>query len=176
MIAAIDPGLRGCGVALFSEVTGRLQEARYVRGSILSSDPTASGAYAAGITARYVVDNLTVLLRGRMLTRLLLEMPQIYVHRKGKDPNDLLGLAAVLGGICALHPYSAVTQYRPHDWKGNLDGDAMVERIQKRAAEAGETNYAILPSAKSLHHNVWDAVGIGYHFFGRLEKRRVIAR
>lgn len=168
MIAAIDPGLHGCGVALF-DCNGTLDYAYYAK--VGSRNGTASDA---GAMAREV-HNLLAIVGKDDLEHLLLEMPQVYVQRKGKDPNDLLGLAAVLGGICALFPGVPVTQYRPRDWKGTIDGDAMVERIKKRIPEV-ERSRIKFPSAKSLHHNCWDAVGIGLHYFGRLEKVRVVAR
>jgi transcriptional regulator with XRE-family HTH domain len=175
MIVAIDPGLRACGVALFT-ATGELDLARYVANRHVTRDvwPTAREASA---TARQVHDYIT-LAGERDPTALLLEMPRIYPRRQGKkDPNDLLGLAAVLGGICTLFPSVLVTEYEPHDWKKSLDGDAMTERIKGRLspAEAGRIAPAI-EAAKSKAHNLLDAVGIGLHYFGRLERKRVIAR
>ncbi|NOJ83830.1 hypothetical protein [Myxococcus xanthus] len=63
----------------------------------------------------------------------------------------------------------------PRDWKGSLDADAFIERIKQRI-DAAEHLRVELPSYSSLHHNVWDAIGIGLHALGRLAPHRVFPR
>lgn len=108
----------------------------------------------------------------------VIEFPRIYpaASQKG-DQNDLLELARVCGRIeqAALAEGHTVEMIYPRDWKGTIDADVMVDRIQDRLGE-GETAMVTLPSAKSLHDNVWDAVGIGLWKLGRLEPRKVFPR
>ncbi len=103
------------------------------------------------------------------------EWPQVYRAGKSKgDPNDLLILTAILGALSARFN-GTLTSYLPREWKGTLDPDICIERIQGRLT-GEETSRVDLAGAKS--HNIWDAVGIGLHAVGRgvMQRRRVIAR
>lgn len=151
-LLAIDPGVHKSGVAFFR---GReLEWAKYF-------DSTAVGT-----------------LRSFSASRVVIEFPRIYRAAKQKgDQNDLLMLALTVGRFEAwLGGWpTTVDLIYPRDWKGTLDPDAMIERIQERL-EPYETDHVYLPTAASLHHNVWDAVGIGLHALGRLTPKRVIHR
>jgi hypothetical protein len=163
VLLTLDPGIRGCGVALLDGP--RVAWAKYV------TNPVKSGAdvHAVREMARAVwhaLPHLTV-------ARLLVEWPQVYTYGKGKgDPNDLLALVGVGSALAALLPGAVVEGVRPRVWKGTIDGDAMVARIQSRVT-AAERVAIQLPCA-SLAHNVWDAVGIGLWRVGRLARQRVI--
>jgi hypothetical protein len=114
--------------------------------------------------------------RGRGCDVFAAEFPQVYRHRNGPDPNDLLGLAAVLGGIRPLHtPGQVLLQFSPHDWKGSIDGDVMIERV-RGCLSAEEHGHVILPSARSLQHNVFDGIGVGLHALSRLKRKREYPR
>jgi hypothetical protein len=162
VLVSVDPGLKGCGVAAFRD--GRLEAATYIAGR-----PTPGVLAQAQATSRAVVEwcysfNSSVL---------AVEFPQVYRQRLGADPNDLLGLAAVLGG---LNPLSgSLIQFSPHDWKGSIDGDVMIERI-KGLLTAEEARAVELPPQRALQHNVFDGIGIGMHALSRLSRKRVIAR
>ncbi|WP_246137120.1 hypothetical protein [Myxococcus llanfairpwllgwyngyllgogerychwyrndrobwllllantysiliogogogochensis] len=109
--------------------------------------------------------------------QLVIEMPRVYsaAHQKG-DQNDLIQLAGVVGMLGGYLPNVASRRsVYPRDWKGTVDADAFIERIKQRLSPVEHLRVE-LPSATSLHHNVWDAIGIGLHALGRLAPRRVFPR
>ncbi len=109
--------------------------------------------------------------------QLVIELPRVYAasHQKG-DQNDLIQLAGVVGMLGGSLPGIASRRsIYPRDWKGSLEPDAFIERIKQRL-DAAEHLRVELPSASSLHHNIWDAIGIGLHALGRLGPRRVFPR
>lgn len=173
-VLAVDPGIRGCGVALFR--AGLLAEAAYVKNSYKSGNRATEAASMAKDVVDWLGDTIDE------LDELAVEWPQIYVSQlragKGKkkaDPNDLLALCGIDAALAALFKVSTKS-YQPHEWKGGVDKDPHHLRIEGRlqpselrvASEARE-------DAGSLEHNVMDAIGIGLFHLGRLERRRVIA-
>ncbi|KKN50651.1 hypothetical protein LCGC14_0630780 [marine sediment metagenome] len=98
----------------------------------------------------------------------VIEKPQVYrQHLLKGDPNDLISLAVVVGAIAndfkREWPSVHVELLLPREWKGQTPKKVSVERTQ-RALTAAETRRVELPKTKSLHHNVWDSVGIGLHW------------
>lgn len=171
MLVALDPGIRGCGVAYYAGTC--LARAGYVR------NPTKKGDDTTAVAS--VVAALTEWVKGcggcyLSETRILaVERPQIYTWGKGKgDPNQLIPLAEIGAGLACALPWTEYRTYRPRQWKGTIDGDVMVARISARGPGSlltpEEHARVDLPCA-SLAHNVWDAVGIGLHHYGRLSTR-----
>lgn len=166
---SVDPGIRGCGCAIF--VDGELRAAAYVR----NPDKTGAGPGECQAMAQAIRDWF-VACSNYVLNILVLEWPQTYGGRaKRGDANDLFPLAGVDAALAANFPAANVTHYLPREWKGTVDPDVMIERIQGRLAPH-ELLRVELPSAKSLEHNVWDAVGIGLKYLGRLERQRKFSR
>lgn len=160
MLLAVDPGLRGCGVALF-DTAGRLVRCAYLRGSKDAKDAEAWAEMAQEVYDWGAADAL----------RVVSEFPKVYAAGKSKgDPEDLLQLAGVVGALTALFR-GEVTEFqvlRPYEWKRQVPKDIMAGRIADRLSME-ETSVARhgMPS-KSFAHNVWDAIGIGLHAVGRL--------
>jgi hypothetical protein len=114
--------------------------------------------------------------RGTTPCELVIELPQVYKasHQRGAkvgtDPQDLIELAAVVGGlVCMFRASNQKTRtYLPAEWKGQVPKSIVHDRARKRlsAAELAivEEN---LPRA-SLAHNVWDAVSLFLRYVGRL--------
>lgn len=154
MILSIDPGLRGCGVALWAP-DGELAAAAYVAG-----DKTAKDA-AAWVTMAYAVHEWADHACGAdLVDELVCEFPKVYTLGKSKgDPEDLLQLAAVVGCIVGKFPGTVRRVYRPSEWKGQTPKDITTARTQ--AALTGEERARIKLPGKSLAHNVHDAIGIG---------------
>lgn len=166
VILSIDPGIRGCGAALWTDL-GSLCQAGYVVNDIKSGSDLEAIRYMA-----YAVDGW---ITGHgMITRLVFEWPQVYAGPQNKiNANDLLTLAGVDAAIATRIP-AAVAQYLPREWKGQLPkGEAFEARVKDRLGP--EVANVTLPRG-GLAHNVWDAIGIGLFFFGRFERKRVIAR
>lgn len=167
-VVAVDPGIAGCGVAYASR--GALLKALYVR----NVPGILSPAERCERMGRAVRDAVQALPRGAHSPRLVLEWPQVRTAGKGRgDPNDLLFLAGVDAAIVTYLP-GEVRCVVPRDWKGTIPKRELIRRVQGRLSEE-ERARVILP-AKSLAHNVWDAVGIALWAVGRLTPHRVIAR
>jgi len=169
---AVDPGIRGCGVALFIE--GKLLEATYIKNPVKKgNDPEVSANMAYEVFAWYCtqIEKFPVI-----DIELLLEKQQTYGGKAARgDANDLFPLAAINGALVAYIKSRRTISYFPREWKGNVNADIMIERIKSRLTTE-EMSTVMLTSAKSLHHNIWDAVGIGLYHLCRLEKTRIIHR
>ncbi len=158
---AVDPGLRGCGVAWFQD--GTLAEAVYIP----SEELHERGARCFVVMANAVYQWRAI----RNITGLpvLVELPQVYhsKHQKG-DQDDLIQLAGVVGAICQTS-CDCVRTVRPREWKGTVAKDVMTRRIESRLDDLERA--AIVRWSAALDHNTLDAVGIGLWQLGRLNGR-----
>jgi hypothetical protein len=150
MLLAVDPGVRGCGVAVFDGC--ELAFAAYIRNPVKKG----GGATAWLGMGWEVFERLTAL--DLNVTEYVIEVPQIYRMSKG-DPNDLIDLAGVGAWVGALSRASKAFSYKPREWKGTVKADVFTERI--RTWLTPDEVASIEPCAKSLEHNVIDAVGLG---------------
>ena len=167
-IMSIDPGLRGCGVAFFCEGPSVLDRAMYVRNPVKIGDDMMAIAEMGNAVANEAN-------RWGHVDLIVVEFPQVYAGSKSiGDPRDLLTLAAIDGYICGLVSCVEVRRYLPREWKGQVDPDAMIARIQGRLSPEEKARVDLC--CKSLQHNIWDAVGIGLKACGRLDREMVIAR
>ena len=104
---------------------------------------------------------------------LVIEVPQIYSLRQSKGglkgQNDLIDLAVSAGEVIGVHRTQSteIVIYRPREWKGQVPKEVMTRRIKGKVDEE-ERARLDLPRAESKHHNVWDGVGIGLKYWGRL--------
>jgi hypothetical protein len=185
VIVAIDPGIRGCGVALFWPGS-HVHAARYVR------NPERQGNGPAEIRAMALAVESFVEDAGRSPEAVVVEWPQVYQGSKQTgDPNDLLTLAAVDGAILALFAHvPEVRRYLPREWKGQVPANVCARRILERLTPAECARVDRLPlfvealdladrarrEIGGTDHNTIDAVGIGLKFVGRFEPHRVIMR
>ena len=163
MIVSIDPGVQETGVAIWYR-EGGLASAYLTRLRGSYAVPWAGMAY-----------EVAKVLQGVEVDAVAIERPQVYVHSRAKgDPNDLITLAMMAGGIVgamrATRAALLVVEYKPAEWKGQVPKDVMTKRI-KRSLTEEEQPRVLLPKAGSLAHNVWDAVGIGLHHL-RAARRR----
>jgi hypothetical protein len=160
-LLTIDPGIRGCGVAFFTNQHMRL--AAYVKNPVKTGDDME-----AILTMAYAVNEWSF---GDIIHCVVVEFPQVYgVGQQKGDQKDLLALAALDGAICSLvtSNYVAATAIRrlPREWKGQTPGDVMCQRIEGHLSS--EEMLRIQKCPASLRHNVLDAIGIGLHHLGRL--------
>lgn len=151
---AVDPGIRGCGIAVFQDKS--LRRAAYVENDVSGSGLawTVDGMQSA------VLDWISNELEPEAQKYWIAECPQIYQGGKQKgDPNDLIALALVIGGLpCARY-------YKPSEWKGQVPKDITLKRIKAKLFSE-ELKTIDLAGAKS--HNIFDAIGIGLFHLGRL--------
>lgn len=168
-LVAVDPGLRGCGVALFQG--GTLLRAAYVKNN------GEGRGYAAHVIAGASVQRW-LMSEGDGLDALVVELPRVYpgsAQQKG-DLNDLLDVAGVGAAVATALRFDAfagalllASHVFPSDWKGNVPKETMTERIRRSLTD--EERRAIEKCPASLMHNVLDACGIGLHKLGRLNKK-----
>ncbi|WP_338865531.1 hypothetical protein [Myxococcus stipitatus] len=176
-LVSIDPGLRHCGVAVFDVPVA---EPASLLAAGLPKNPEPQGgelALSSWASMALAVHEWLHPRLGDEPHHLIIEMPRVYAaaHQKG-DQNDLVHLSGVVGTLGGYLPNVAMRRsVYPRDWKGTLDADAFIERIKQRL-DAAEHLRVELPSASALHHNVWDAIGIGLHALGRLTPRKVFPR
>lgn len=183
----IDPGIRGCGVAVLN-AQGRLIVACYVR------NPVEHGNRIEAV--RGMAQAILHALHDRGITStdvrsLAAEWPQVYAGSKAVgDPNDLPPLAGVGCAFAATLPWADVVDYSPREWTGQVEPNPRSRRILKRLDAGEQAMFEGLPkflvdlaraeklkkSIKDLgskEHNTCDAVGIALKAAGRFEPVRV---
>lgn len=172
MILSIDPGVRGCGCALFSNEQKALQRAAYVVNPIKKGQDVAAAIVMAQAVFEWVFTFYKV---PSFLDWFVVEVPRVYdhSHQKGDQNTSIIPLTLVVGALAGRINPGRVIQYFPRDWKGTVDADTVaIPLIQSRLTELEKTRIE-MPSAASLEHNVWDGIGIGLKSLGRLEPRRI---
>lgn len=164
MILPVDPGLRACGVSLFSEATKELTEARYVKGSPDLQGPEAWRFMAQQIFSLYQFS----------ASLLIIEVPDSYRTDSPTRTRNLQNLVGVAGTLAAFFKDVPVQMVRPREWKGNIDPEIIDRRAWERLS-AKEQARVVLP-APSYAHNVLDSIGLGLWYLGRFKAKRVISR
>lgn len=100
---------------------------------------------------------------------IVVELPQVYVRARSKgDPNDLINVAFAAGKVVGSlrSDETTVTTVKPAAWKGQVPKHIIEARV-KKALSATELDN-VVQCKPNLMHNVWDAVGIGLAYMGRL--------
>lgn len=181
LLLAVDPGIRGCGVALFKD--SALIACAYAKNPVKSGSDFDAVISLAKEVYGWWNERLFDFYRGGELDlRLVLEWPRVYTASKSKgDNNDLMPLVAVDAAVVALFGVPARRVY-PRDWKSTLSKEQTQARVESRlrpmGGGSGEWSAYCegTDAARSLAHNVVDAVGIGLHALGRFEPVKVIHR
>ena len=159
-LVSIDPGVNDCGVAVW--MNQELLAATLIRSK------KRGWLYLIEDTILWICNEVKV-----HVQQLVIEIPQVYTQHKQKgDPNSLIKLAEVAGGLeyafWDLFEGPDITRLKPHQWKGQTDKSVQTMRTMKKLT-AAEHKRVELPRAKSLHHNIWDSVGIGLYHLRRYE-------
>lgn len=170
MIGALDPGLRHCGFTV-ATLQGVAVDAWLPRSKVRSHQsggeriPAENGpvAWRGMVSAIY----LDLRERGHLerITVLVVEWPEIYrEEKKGKklrkvNPNDLLELAAVDGGLaCALPRLERYERFTPRQWKKQYRKKNYQDQILE---ELSPEELALLEQTpESLRHNVIESLGL----------------
>jgi len=140
---AVDPGKRDCGVAYF--VDGVLDSAAFLE--------TADGDDVT--LTQMVVDWLD---GGCDL--LVTEDQQVYARGKG-DPNDLVPLARVVGGVRSRIEHAERVLPLPRIWTGGVPKDVRHRKLLERLPAAEVAIIDAVKVTKAKKHNVIDAVALG---------------
>jgi len=159
-LIAIDPGVRNAGCAVF--VGGQLAEA--VLFAPLDGADHFKGEAVARLFRWYLEPRAHLRLEAAIC-----ELPQVYstAQQKGRQ-SDLIDLAVVCGAIGQVaSDHGLPTRFiNPRVWKGQTPKDITTARAQVELTP-DERVRVKLPKQGSLHHNVWDAIGIGLWGVGR---------
>jgi len=190
VILAIDPGVRGCGVAVFGD-DALLLRAAYVK------NPVAAGNHAEACVAMGLA---VVAWANQILTKstktaktarhtLVLEWPRVLVASRQKaekrsvDPNDLLALVGVDCAIAmAYHEVMNLVSLYPDTWKSQVPKEVMCRRVWTRLSEEERARVERTPRGGGLtfdgyeggiQHDVLDGCGLGLFVLDRLTRHRV---
>lgn len=180
-IVSVDPGLRACGVAITR--AAHLEPAELLAAALVKNpEREAEGAPAFDRMAHAVwlwangaiceVIERGLLDRSGRVDALIVERQRIYPPRRGgggpfgsgtANPNVILDLASVVGGICATVPARFKLTIQPSQWKGSGRGANKAENNRGILAQlsAAELSRAEGLELKTTGHNVIDAIGIG---------------
>lgn len=175
MILCVDPGLRGCGTAVFEGET--LKHSAYVRNT--SQDGRGAGVWADMAKCVYNYYHAIPLRLdfGASFTRVLIETQIIRPTDEPFKQSAIMEVQGVAGALAGLYGQtSTVLGFTPERWKGSVAGDVMTERISKRITVAEWENFKSHGTKGALDHNSIDAVGIGLYYLGRLDKQRIVVR
>ena len=118
MFLSVDPGLRGCGVAIWTDAN-QLARATYVK----NSERDLCGPIAWRAMADGVYDYAGIRLP------MVIEWQQ---HRHSDTPaitKAILEVQGVVGALVGTCTTDLLTQYLPSEWKGTVAADVLTERI-----------------------------------------------
>jgi Holliday junction resolvasome RuvABC endonuclease subunit len=158
LIAAIDPGLRECGVAVADGNTRRLRFAFLAR----NPEATATGAEAWERMAHAVAVELEERLAGREIDLLVVERQ--YIGRTTPNPFAMLGPAYVVGALVIRIRAARKIAIMASTWKGSESKKKNNQRTMRAlTVEERET----VEADGWLGHNAKDAVGIAKWAVGK---------
>lgn len=179
-LLALDPSTTRCGLALFRE--GMLIASGCVTGGYVRSDILARVVHISEACAAWALGQAC------RPCELIVEWPKIYTRNKSKgDPNDCVPLAGVAGCLAgmlmqtpALTPLDcemSCTSYLPSEWIGQVPKVETVKgckdsaRAKKIIARLNHAERMVWDTVK--YHDAIDAIGIGLHHLGRLDRKRI---
>lgn len=164
MILAIDPGKRHAGCALFED--GELASAWLSKADKKKAESLGSWHAATALAVNEQAVHRTY---PDSIDAYVIERPEIYKGQSVKLSNDCVDLAIVGGALAGLGALQLTKVHfcLPKEWKGQVEKQAMVRRIEKRLRD-GEYGRVDLPKNKARQTDVWDAIGIGLRYVGRL--------
>ncbi len=167
----VDPGLKCCGWALFRDMY--LVKAGLSR-TKSSTVEERTRDHCSNLAGAGLLDKAGIV---------IIEKPQVYVQRLWKgDPNDLIDLSIVVGGILGCTRPTVITRVvTPQQWKGQIPKDVTDARTRRTLTKRGEmqavANPVVLGEPKGapegLLHNMMDAISIGLSYLEREGPRAI---
>lgn len=174
-VLTVDPGLRCCGVAVWSPA-GRLVRAGLAVNQVTKDRGPVAWAGMGKAAGSWWSGTLSDTSPYAPPALLLVER-QVIQYGRTRNPADILELAGAAGAVVGQVGGEKVAGYFDIEWKGTIQGDAMTEMIRRRIqAEPSEHRNIEWSWHKALEHNILDAIGMGLFFFDRLVPKRVIHR
>lgn len=179
MIVSIDPGIRHCGVAIWTKAGAPwvLYKAGLVVSPYTGKNQLEAARSMAVEVAKYV--NAT----GWSLEELVIERPQV-IRGWTKNAGSITALSITVGALAAavasnsdpatLSPLPTLVEYLPVQQKGNVPKPIMEDRTRARLSLV-EMAAVSLPKrgnkiSMSLAHNVFDSIWLGLQHLGRGSK------
>jgi hypothetical protein len=141
MLLACDPGVRGCGLALFDE-----KSQRFTLGMWVSTEK---------------LPRTKNLLQGVKV----LALERQYLPKTHPRPMNIVELAFAAGRVAGIWAECRLVELPPSTWKGSVPKRIMLDRIRSRL-DADEITLTV-----GLNEHVMDAIGIGLFALGRLKGR-----
>ncbi len=161
MIVSLDPGLHKVALAVWAD-DFKLAWAGLV---IHQHEPGTERAQKWRDMAEWV--EVAIRAAGCLMEiEFVCEIPKVYAGVHKEDPNDLIDLAGVVGAIVSK-PLLATVEWSPipSEWKGQLPKSVSQARVERKLSEAEKVR--IVWPAKSLRHNVYDALHLGMVYLER---------
>lgn len=162
-LLSVDPGKHDAGVAFY--IDGVLSDAAFLA-------PPGGGPYevAKAVSSWAARCMMNIGDPTGRVSVLICEGQQIYRGgRAGKaDPNDLLPLAQVVGGVLARVEAFERRVIQPKDWTGGIPKEVR-QRHFLSGASAWERGLLLAIKPANKRHNVVDAVMMGAYVLGRLK-------
>jgi hypothetical protein len=141
VLLACDPGVAGCGLALFDENSGKLTLGMWVSTEKLPR----TKALLQGVKT--------------------LALERQYLPRTHPRPMDIVELAFAAGRVAGIWSDCKLVELPPSTWKGSVPKEIMLGRIRSRL-DGDEIRLTV-----GLNQHVIDAIGIGLFALGRLKGR-----
>jgi len=158
-LLSIDPGLA---------VKGGTGWAMWTDDVLVAAGLATTRAYSLEVRLKEIEAIVKFECAGRFVHEVVIEQMQVYTLDKQKgDQNDLIDLSLLGGRLSALA--ETLTLVRPGTWKGQVPKSVLAKRARATLGpgELQAFKRGVTGVAKSAHHNVWDAVGIGLWRLGR---------
>lgn len=152
MWLTVDPGLRGCGFAWWTE--RELIMCGYATGAAEGRGP------AAWIAAAHAVQTTRPKGGDPLLERIVVETMRVYTGG-ASAPADLLELQGVAGALVGLVPARIVEGVEASAWKGQVPRDVMGRRVEAKLEKLGWTGRVVRPKRKTHHNDAMHAAGLG---------------
>lgn len=160
----IDPGARYFGAAIGRE--NKLVAATVFRGHEDNVGPVLIEQFALWVFRQV----------GTGSREFIGELPKVYSAGQQKgDQNDLIRVAYSLGVVLSTGRagVDSIQLVSPREWKGTVEGEAMITRILGRLSDEERKTIDVDRSADKEH--AVDAAGLILWKWGRLDRRRVFA-
>lgn len=148
MLFAVDPGLTGCGWALWEN---DLIAAGFVAAEDSAREPTRWGPLArAVLTASPKVPD-----------KVVVETMRTYTQGKS-DPADLFALQGLAGTLLGIaHGWGLATDgYLAMQWKGQVPRDVMGARVEREVEIRGWGDRIAWPKRKTWRNDVCHAIAL----------------
>jgi hypothetical protein len=147
-IFAVDPGLTGCGWALW--------EGDLVAAGFVAAETSAREASRWGPLAQAVLSASP-----KVPDKVVVETMRTYTQGKS-DPSDLFALQGLAGALLGTaHGWGMATEgYLAMTWKGQVPRDVMGARVEKEIAQRGWNERIRWPSRKTWRNDVCHAIAL----------------